>query len=121
VRSFLVYSLLRLVIFLACFGVLFVLFGAQVSPSWLVALPALLLTSGLSWLLLRKRGADAGMAMTSGVQAMRRRLDAASRKEDVDPVDLGGQVEQGEQIGPVEQGEQIGPAEQVDQAPDRRP
>ncbi|MGW5359095.1 DUF4229 domain-containing protein [Actinopolymorpha pittospori] len=117
-RSFLVYSLLRLVIFLACFGVLFVLFGAQVSPSWLVALPALLLTSGLSWLLLRKRGADAGMAMTSGVQAMRRRLDAASRKEDLDPVAPGGQAAQ---VSQVEQSEQISQAEQVDQAPDRRP
>lgn len=112
-RSFLVYSLLRLVIFLACFGVLYVLFGAQVSPSWLVALPALLLTSGLSWLLLRKRGADAGMAMTSGVQAMRRRLDAASRKEDVDPA-ASGQVGQG-QVDPV------GQVDPFDQAPDRRP
>ncbi|MBE1606838.1 DUF4229 domain-containing protein [Actinopolymorpha pittospori] len=116
-RSFLVYSLLRLVIFLACFGVLFVLFGAQVSPSWLVALPALLLTSGLSWLLLRKRGADAGMAMTSGVQAMRHRLDAASRKEDVDPVARGGQAEQVSQVEEIDQAEQI---DQVDQAPDRR-
>lgn len=111
-RSFLVYSLLRLVIFLACFGVLYVLFGAQVSPGWLVALPALLLTSGLSWLLLRKRGADAGMAMTSGVQAMRRRLDAASRKEDVAP------VPPGDQAGPAAQAD---PAAQVDQARDHRP
>jgi hypothetical protein len=115
VRSFLVYSLLRLVIFLACFGVLYVLFGAQVSPSWLVALPALLLTSGLSWLLLRKRGADAGMAMTTGVQAMRRRLDAASRKEDVDP------VASGDQVGQVSQVEQVSQVDPVDRAHDRRP
>ncbi|WP_020579524.1 DUF4229 domain-containing protein [Actinopolymorpha alba] len=82
-RTFLVYTLLRLVIFAACFGVLFVLFGSQAS-GWLIALPALLFTSGLSWLLLRRQGAEAGRAFSSGVHAARGRLDAATRKEDVD-------------------------------------
>jgi hypothetical protein len=83
VRTFLVYTLLRLAIFAACFGVLFLLFGSQTSP-WLVALPALLFTSGLSWLLLRRQGAEAGQVLAGGLRSVRGRIDAATRKEDVD-------------------------------------
>jgi hypothetical protein len=83
VRTLLVYTLLRLAIFAACFGVLVLLFGRQAS-GWLLALPALLFTSGLSWLLLRRQGADAGQALSRVVSSARERLDAAARKEDVD-------------------------------------
>ncbi len=82
-RTFLVYTLLRLVIFLACFGVLYLLFGAHVS-AWLIALPAVLLTSGLSWLLLRQRQVEAGAVLTSGLRSMRGRLDASTRREDAE-------------------------------------
>ncbi|MGW0227836.1 DUF4229 domain-containing protein [Actinopolymorpha singaporensis] len=82
-RTFLVYTLLRLVIFLACFGVLYVLFGAHVS-GWLIALPAVLFTSGLSWLLLRQRGVEAGAALSSGWRSARGRLEASTRREDAE-------------------------------------
>lgn len=83
VRTFLVYTLLRLVVFAACFGVLYLLFGSQTSP-WVVALPALLFTSGLSWLLLRRQGAEAGQALSGGFRSVRERIDAAARREDTD-------------------------------------
>ncbi len=82
-RTFLVYTLLRLVIFVACFGVLYLLFGRQTS-GWLIALPALLLTSGLSWLLLRRQGAEAGRALSAGLHTARTKLDSSKRREDVD-------------------------------------
>jgi uncharacterized protein (DUF58 family) len=83
VRTLLVYSLLRLAVFAACFAVLYLLFGRQASV-WLVALLALLFTSGLSWLLLRRQGADAGRALSGLVAQARSRVDASTRKEDVD-------------------------------------
>lgn len=83
-RTFLVYSLLRLAIFAACFGILYVLFANQVASGWLIALPALLLTSGLSWLLLRRQGAEAGRALSEGIRSARGKLAASARKEDVD-------------------------------------
>jgi uncharacterized protein (DUF58 family) len=82
-RTLLVYTLLRLVIFAACFAVLYLLFGGQAS-AWLVALLALLFTSGMSWLLLRRQGAEAGRALSGLVAQGRARLDASTRKEDVD-------------------------------------
>ncbi len=82
-RTLLVYTLLRLVVFAACFGVLYVLFG-RLASAWLVALLALLFTSGMSWLLLRRQGADAGQALSGIVAHARARVDAAARKEDVD-------------------------------------
>ncbi|MEQ4208063.1 DUF4229 domain-containing protein [Actinopolymorpha sp. B17G11] len=82
-RTFLVYTLLRLAIFAACFGILYLLFGSETSP-WLVALPALLFTSGLSWLLLRRQGVEAGRALSGGIRSVRGRIDAATRKEDID-------------------------------------
>lgn len=82
-RQVFIYTLLRLVVFAACFGVLYLLFGSHV-PSLGIALLAVMFTSGMSLLLLRRQGAEAGRALTSGVAAVRERIDAAARKEDVD-------------------------------------
>ena len=82
-KTFLLYTVARLAIFVACFGVLWLLFGRQ-ATTWLIALLALLFTSGLSLLLLRKQGAAAGQALVGGVQSARERFEAAKRKEDDD-------------------------------------
>ena len=82
-RQLLVYTLLRLVVFAACFGVLYLLFGSFVS-GWAIALLALLFSSGMSFLLLRRQGAEAGRVLVGAAAAVRGRIDAAARKEDVD-------------------------------------
>lgn len=80
-RTVLAYTLLRVAIFAACFGVLYLLFGSMASI-WLVVLLALLFTSGLSLLLLRQQGSAAGRALGGAVQSVRQRIDRAARKED---------------------------------------
>lgn len=80
-RTFLIYSLLRAAVFAACFGVLYVLFGSQVSI-WLVAMLAIIFTAGLSWLLLRQRGAEAGVELSKAFRRVQHRIDESARKED---------------------------------------
>ncbi|HEY8455048.1 MAG TPA: DUF4229 domain-containing protein [Actinopolymorphaceae bacterium] len=80
-RTLLIYTALRLIVFAGCFGVLYLLFGDHVS-ALLLALVALLFTSGLSWLLLRRQGVEAGKALSRGLQRVRERIDEAARKED---------------------------------------
>lgn len=94
-RTFAVYSLLRLVIFAACLGVLYVLFGSQVSI-WLVVMLALVFTAGLSWLLLRQRGAEAGAALTGSLRRMQNRIDQSASKEDAE-LDAQQQAQHGDQ------------------------
>jgi hypothetical protein len=80
-RTFLTYSLLRAAIFAGCFGVLYVLFGSQVSI-WLVAMLAIVFTAGLSWLLLRQRGAEAGAELAKAFSKVQNRIDESARRED---------------------------------------
>jgi len=84
VASFLKYAVLRLIVFAACFLVFHLLFGRDVSP-WLIALLALVFTSGLSLLLLRRQAEVAGEALSMGIRSVRRRMEEARRREDVDP------------------------------------
>ena len=83
-RSFLKYVLLRLIVFAACFLVLNLLFGEDASP-WLIALLALVFTSGLSLLLLRRQAEVAGEALSTGVASVRRRMEETRRREDGEP------------------------------------
>lgn len=82
------YTLLRLLIFAVCFGVLWVLFGTTLVSNWLLALLALLFTSGLSMLLLRRQGTEAAAAMGEVVARARGRfessVESSARKEDDD-------------------------------------
>lgn len=82
-RSFLKYVVLRLVVFAVCFLVLELLFGGDASP-WLIALLALVFTSGLSLLLLRRQAEVAGEALSTGVRSVRRRVEQSKRREDGD-------------------------------------
>lgn len=82
-RTLAVYLVLRLAIFVACFAVLYLLFGNLASP-WLIALLSLLFTSGLSLLLLRKQSQEAGQAMMGVVRDARRRFHDYKSREDVD-------------------------------------
>lgn len=75
------YLLLRLAVFAACFGVLYLLFG-QLASMWLIVLLALLFTSGLSLLLLRQQGSEAGRALTGLFGSIQRKIDESARKED---------------------------------------
>lgn len=82
------YTLLRLLIFAVCFGVLWFLFGATMVSNWLLALLSLLFTSGLSMLLLRRQGTEASKAMRATVDAARSRFERSvsesARKEDTE-------------------------------------
>ncbi len=80
-KTFVIYTLLRAAIFAGCFGVLYTLFGSQVSV-WLVAMLAIIFTAGLSWLLLRQRGAEAGAELTKAFRKVQNRIDESARRED---------------------------------------
>jgi hypothetical protein len=76
----LAFTAMRLLLFLAALGVLYLL-GAR--AFWLVGLA--LLTSGLlSFLLLSRQRAAMSGALASSVRSFRERLDAGTRAEDDD-------------------------------------
>ena len=82
-RTLAKYLLLRLAVFVACFAVLYLLFG-NLASGWLIALLSLLFTSGLSLLLLRRQGDQAGQALTGVAHRVQRRFNESRNKEDVD-------------------------------------
>lgn len=85
-RTFLIYTALRLAIVAGCFGVLYLVFTlvAGMAPVLPLLGMAVLFGSGISFFVLRRRGAEAGQALVSGVKGARTRLDSAASREDAD-------------------------------------
>ena len=94
-RTFLIYTLLRAAVFAGCLGVLYVLFGSMASI-YLIIMLALVFTAGLSWLLLRQRGAEAGAALSGAFRKLQNRIDESARREDaaLDAQDRGEEAHQ---------------------------
>lgn len=98
-RRLLLYTLIRLAVFAACFALLAWFFSPDV-PLLLVAVLALVVTSVLSLLFLRRQAAAAGEELSHGARSVRarvprrgpgaliaraqRKYENAQRKEDVD-------------------------------------
>lgn len=78
-RSVLAYTSARIVIFIATFGVLYLL-GAK---SWLGLLLAALISGVISYVLLAKRRDEMSAAVVATAQHSRRKFNDARTKEDV--------------------------------------
>lgn len=77
-RSVLAYTSARIVIFIATFGVLYLL-GAK---SWLGLMLAALISGVISYVLLARRRDEMSAAVVSSARQGRRKFDAARTKED---------------------------------------
>lgn len=77
-RSVLAYTSARIVIFIATFGVLYLL-GAK---SWLGLMLAALISGVISYVLLARRRDEMSAAVVSSTRQGRRKFDAARTKED---------------------------------------
>jgi Protein of unknown function (DUF4229) len=78
-RSVLAYTSARIVIFIATFGVLYLL-GAK---SWLGLLLAVLISGVISYVLLAKRRDEMSAAVVASAQEGRRKFNQARTKEDL--------------------------------------